>query len=550
MKRVIFLCLLVSVVFTCRAQLWTDAGKTVASDRMAQDNYGSSVSIDGNYAIVSACLKDHYVMGIDSPLANAGAAYILEKDANGNWIEVQKLVASDLDVQDIFGAAVCIQGNVAAISALWEDEDEDGLNRTVSAGSVYIFERDAGGIWNEVQKIVPSDRGISDYFGSAIAMDGNFMVIGVNGEGFKPSGGVHSKPNAGVAYIFERDAGGTWNEVQRIEAPERQYGDHFGSAADISGDYLIIGAFFEDEDEADTNTLIGSGSAYIFERNSSGTWILAQKIVASDRDIGDSFGSSVAMQGNTAVVGAYQEDDDMFGFHYLLNSGSAYVFERDGGGTWNQTQKLVASDREAADWFGGSITMDGDYLVIGASGDDGDISGGSATTNTGSAYVFKRNSSGDWNEIQKLLAPDRDGDEHLCFPRYSYQGVSISGNQLVASAIGEDRDESGDNPLTTAGAAYFFELSSGVTGVESDATMDVSTYPNPVKDQVVIEFGEALSGVHILVSNPIGNTILEKSMESGDRVVLDLSGPAAGLYLINITTDAGFDRSLKVVKSD
>ena len=144
---------------------------------------------------------------------------------------------------------------------------------------------------------------------------------------------------------------------------------------------------------------IESGSAYVFTRDSNGGWSQTKKLTADDGEAGDSFGYSVAVNGNTAVVGAYQDDreDDT-----TIDSGSAYVFTWDSdNNAWDDGEKLTAADGDALDYFGYSVAVDVDTVVVGAYGDDDN---GSAS---GSAYVFTRDFNGKWIQTKKLT--DEDG---------------------------------------------------------------------------------------------------------------------------------------------
>src|SRR5690606_23197417 len=150
-----------------------------------------------------------------------------------------------------------------------------------------------------------------------------------------------------------------------------------------------------------SNTLSSAGSAYIYYKNTTG-WTLQQKLVASDRGAGDYFGTVVAISGDYIVIGAYNEDEDASGSNTLSDAGSAYVFVRNGS-TWSQQQKLVTSDRNSGDYFGSSVAISGDYIVVGARLEDEDASGSNTLSNAGSAYVFIRSGS-TWSQQQKLVA--------------------------------------------------------------------------------------------------------------------------------------------------
>ena len=160
----------------------------------------------------------------------------------------------------------------------------------------------------------------------------------------------------GSAYVFVR-SGGVWSQQQKLEASDAAADDRFGFSVAISGETVVVGAPGDDGAAG-----IDQGSAYVFVR-SGGVWSQQQKLLASDAAADDDFGSSVAISGETVVVGA-PWDDDATGFY----QGSAYVFVRSGG-VWSQQQKLLASDAAGGDAFGFSVAISGETVVVGA--DDG-----------------------------------------------------------------------------------------------------------------------------------------------------------------------------------
>jgi len=165
-----------------------------------------------------------------------------------------------------------------------------------------------------------------------------------------------------VVSVYSQD----FTEKTKLVAPDRSPGDQFGNAVSISDNFAIIGAYFDGENVEGQNVGVNAGSAYIFERDESGNWNKGQKISGSDVTNGDNFGYSVAISGNYTIVGAYQEDHDAQGQNTAYNAGSAYFFERDSSGKWNQVQKIVASDRAVEDYFGFSVGISGNYAFVGA----------------------------------------------------------------------------------------------------------------------------------------------------------------------------------------
>ena len=215
---------------------------------------------------------------------------------------------------------------------------------------------------------------------------------------------------------------GVWSEQQKLTASDAVSGDVFGISVSIDGDTAVIGAWGDDDNGSN------SGSAYVYVR-SNGVWTEQQKLTASDGATGDRFGYSVSIDGDTAVIGARYDDDNG------SNSGSAYVYVRTNG-VWSELQKLTASDGAGDDQFGYSVSIDGDTAVIGARYDDDNGS------NSGSAYVYVR-SNGVWSELQKLTASDGAAEDQFGY------SVSIDGDTAVIGAYADD---------SSSGSAYVFPL--------------------------------------------------------------------------------------------
>ena len=252
----------------------------------------------------------------------------------------------------------------------------------------------------------------------------------------------------------------------KIVATDRQASDYFGYSVAISGNYAIVGAYYEDHDANEQNYKSDAGSAYIFELDTSGNWGQAQKIVALDRQKSDYFGYSVAISGNYAIVGAYNEGHDASGTStstdtdtdFKSSAGSAYIFERNTNGNWSQVQKIVASDRQIDDYFGYSVAISGNYAIVGAYGEDHNANEQIYKSKAGSAYIFE-NTNGNWSQKQKIVASDRQSGD-----RFGYS-VAISGNDVVVGAYREAHNTSGTSTsgtsehgyIVNAGSAYIFK---------------------------------------------------------------------------------------------
>jgi hypothetical protein len=378
----------------------TESNKLTASDAAPVHNFGYSVSISGDYAIIGALFANG-----NEP--NSGSAYVFVRSGT-TWIEQAKLTASDGATADAFGFSVSISGDYAIVGA--NSDDDNGTN----SGSAYIFVR-SGTTWTEQAKIIGSDAAASNNFGYSVSISGNYAIVGDYQDDVNAL-------NSGAAYIFVR-SGTTWTEQAKLTATDFAADDQFGFEVSISGDYAIIGAFQDDDDG------LNSGSAYIFVR--SGTmWIEQTKLTASDAAAVDYFGISVSISGNNAIVGAYLDDDGGSA------SGSAYIFVRSGT-MWTEQTKLTASDAAVDDNFGRSVCISGDNAIVGSFLND---DGGTAS---GSAYIFVRSGT-TWNEEAKLTSSDAAANDNFGW------SVSISGNYAI---VGAWKDDDGGS---ASGSAYMY----------------------------------------------------------------------------------------------
>jgi hypothetical protein len=522
------------------SQTWSETQKLVSTDRAAFDSFGISVSIDGNYAIIGAFQEDEDELG-GNTINNSGAAYIFEKNPSGNWLQGQKIVASDRSLSDSFGISVAINGDYLIVGSRYDDEDETGGNTLSNAGSAYIFERDINNVWIEKQKIVANDRGVNDLFGNSVSISDDSIVVG-SWQNNTDSNNSNFKQDAGAAYIFERDVNNIWNQTQKITSSHRGEDDLFGNSVSIDGNYLIVGAYREDEDLTETNNwLSNAGAAYVFLRDVSGSWSQTDKLIPSDRATDDLFGGGVAINGNSIVVSAVYEDEDVTGMNTINNSGSVYVYELNTSNVWVEKQKLVSSDRQANDLFGGAIAIHGDYIIIGTHYEDEDSSGLNTLESSGSAYLFERSISNVWIEKQKIAPNIRAS--------YDWFGssVAISGDHAIVGAFQEDEDESGNNLLNNSGSTYIFEYTPALGINDNNLKMDIIYYPNPTTGEVNIDLGVNYTDVQVTLVDVLGQKLQVKKYSSTQYLGLMINGEP-GLYFIELNKSGRKIATLKIIK--
>jgi hypothetical protein len=335
---------------------WKEQAKLTASDVAAGDNFGHSVAISRDTAIVGAPSDD-------DAGAWSGSAYIFVRRGR-RWEEQAKLTARDATVADAFGHSVAISRDTAIVGAPFDDDVGDG------SGSAYLFVR-RGETWTQQAKLAASDGVEDDRFGHSVAISDDFAIAGAP---FDDDAGAWS----GSVYTFMR-RGETWTQQAKLTASDAAKGDLFGISVSISRDFAIVGAPFDDDAGS------RSGSAYIFMRRRE-AWAQQAKVTASDAGKSDQFGTSVAIDVNRAIVGAYLYDGK------TQNSGSAYSFLRVDA-SWIERTKITprdaGEDNAAAigaqgDQFGYSVAISGDFAIAGARYDD-TLEGG---PDGGSAYMY------------------------------------------------------------------------------------------------------------------------------------------------------------------
>jgi PKD repeat protein len=354
---------------------WSQVAKLLPGDGSSGDFFGS-VSFDGNTAFIGSPKDDDN--GVDS-----GSVYVFT-NTSGTWVQNQKLVASDGAAGDWFGVSVSVCGDTALIGACFDDDNG------VDSGSAYIFTSD-GTTWTQQQKLLASDGTSYDKFGYSVALDENTALVGAEfisayvfiheEDGWSqqailtPSGGatydalgnpvaISNDTALFGTYVFTVTSG-NWSQQAHLIGSDTQPYDHFGWSGDLDGNTAVIGAPFDDD------VGVNSGTVFVFTRNGD-TWSQQAKLHAFDGYDSDLFGFSVSIDEDQVFVGAADKNG---------GRGAGYGFLRQGT-EWIEEGKATASDGAPSDYFGWSIDLKSDIVVIGAHYDD------DQGPDSGSAYVF------------------------------------------------------------------------------------------------------------------------------------------------------------------
>ncbi|MFN0205162.1 MAG: FG-GAP repeat protein [Planctomycetota bacterium] len=453
-----------------------------ASNVGAFDAFGWSVAVSGNTAVVGAYAEDSNATGVDGNQTNegaasSGAAYVFVRNGT-NWVQQAYLKASNTGAGDLFGYSVAVSGNTIIIGAFQEGSNATGVNGDGSnngmlgSGAAYVFIR-SGSTWSQQAYLKASNTGAGDSFGFSVAASGDTVAIGAYLEassafGVNGNQSSNSASGAGAVYVFVR-SGTTWSQQAYLKASNTGPTDQFGRSVSVSQDTVVVGAYQEDSSattingDQSNNSSPDAGAAYVFVRSGT-TWSQQAYLKASNTGANDQFGRSLSISGDTIVVGAYLEDSNAVGANGNQNdnsaadSGAAYVFVRVGS-VWSQHSYLKASNTEATDSFGYSVSVSGNIVVVAAvsftvsGGEDSDSTGvnGDQSNNNaegaGAVYVFQRIGA-TWSQQAYLKASNTEAHDNFGI------AVAVEGDVVV---VGAHREEVEPTTLDS-GAIYIFDL--------------------------------------------------------------------------------------------
>ena len=459
-----------------------------ASNTDASDLFGVSIAVAGDTVIVGAFREDSSATGVNGNQANnsadeSGAAYVFVRSGS-SWVQQAYLKASNTEEGDTFGSVVAISGNTIVVGAPAEASSTTGVNglqtdnSAPGSGAAYVFVR-SGSVWTQQAYLKASNTNMNDAFGFSVAVSGDTVVVGANIEasnavGVNGNQADNSALQAGAAYVFVR-SGNVWTQQAYLKASNTNTADNFGYAVSVSGETIVVGALQERSNATGVNgnqannSLLSAGAAYVFTRTGS-TWSQQAYLKASNTELRDQFGSSVAVSGDTALVGAIGEDSSAVGVNgnqtdnAASGAGAAYVFVRSGS-VWSQQAYLKASNSNANDTFGFALALDADTVVVGSPFEESNALGinGNQLDNSapgaGAAYVFGRSGTA-WKQRAYLKASNTDAGDAFA------GSVAVSGGTGLVGAAGEASTANGvggnqaSNAATFAGAAYAFGVPS------------------------------------------------------------------------------------------
>lgn len=496
----------------CFAQTYSFDTRLTAFDKSPADTYGTEVDLHETLMIVGAPND-----GVSSS-TSGGSAYIYEQ-SGGTWSFVTKIRSNDSSINENFGAAVAISNDFAVIG----DPGEAGQ------GAAYIFEK-SGSMWTQIAKLTATVPSSDDLFGDDVEIDGNWIFIGAPKEE-EDAAESNNVPWAGSVFVYQYD-GTDWGfdhkmlPTDRLEAEASN--QQFGHALAADGGRLIVSAY-QRFDSMTSNV----GAVYFFEEM-DGSWTENVMMRPSDGTTGDFFGWDVDLKGSTAVVGALNHDYDLAGSGFKGESGAAYYMTYSGS-TWLAGGKLVWSDRDNGDFFGSSVavTPDEQTIIVGMYEDntrlefDGEVYNKSEC---GAAVVFTKAMGGTFEEQERITpsikaTQDRFGNS-----------MAASNTSLVIAAYQDDIETFPNEGLCNLdsiadnGAVDVFSLET-MTGLSDlDPSLTISIYPNPASDYLKISASKTVESVDILSLD--GRMVRSNISPTLDHI--DTSDLIPGVYFLRV----------------
>ena len=472
-----------------------------ASNSDAGDAFGAAVAVSGDTVVVGANAEDSAATSVDGDqtdnhASGAGAAYVFQR-VGATWVQQAYLKASNADAGDAFGTAVAISGDTIVVGAYLEDGGSvgsPGSNSASASGAAYVFVRQ-GTSWSQQAYLKASNVGVNDYFGAAVAISGDTIVVGApledsNSQVINGNQNNESAPGAGAAYVFVRN-GTSWTQQAYLKAANAGANDVFGASVAASDGTVIVGAYLEASSatgingNGDDDLAANSGAVYVFVREGA-VWKQQAYLKASNTGQGDFFGNAVALAGNTAIVGAVGEDSNGAGpfgnpnDNSSADAGAAYIFVRTGA-AWKQEAYLKAPNVGGSDHFGYAVALSGNVAAVGANGEDSSATGAQgeqaddSALDSGAVYVFSRVGTA-WSVDYYLKAANTGAGD-------TFGGaVGLSGTILAVGAPAEDASGRGVNPSASdnnaldSGAVYLWDNLATVPSTLRDPTFADSQF--------------------------------------------------------------------------
>ncbi len=501
--------------------------KLLAPDGELNDRFGWAVDVQGD-VLVGGDIFDN-----TDPLLSTGAAYIFRKDSNGNFNFEQKLKAPFLSASDNYAREVKINGDFIAIGATRYKfaNSSNGFPIVDSAGAVFLYKHNPStNLWDLVNQIFAPTRVSNRLFGQRIIITNTQLFITEIEHRYTS----FNASRAGKIHVYDYDSNGNVTYNQGIDNPEPTTNDFFGAEIALSGNTLAAGTYGERLDENGTNPLNSAGAVYVFEKDGTGIYNFQQKIVPNTRVMFSSFGGGLDLNNDTLVVGAVNENRVQPGTTNTADCGIAYVFKKNGT-TWSQTTFIEPPSIEFNAEYGSSINLDGNTVFISYEG--GKVTFNSTTGLSGLVDQITLDNTGQVTDRFVIAPPFPDSTSE-----FGYM-TSWDGNQLAVGAYADSGDIDGNSLNESPGAVYVYNFDTNLsTNAFSSAALKIS---NPVEEKITVFSLKKDSNYHIYDLN--GQLIMQGKLALSNPTI-DISWVTNGVYILSINIGDSY-QNFKIIKT-
>ncbi len=490
-------------------------------------HHDAEISLNGSPAISGDTLA----------VASSNEEVIVYRRSGITWEREAVITAPNAENQDSFGEVIAISGDLLAIGAPEEDSNATNIsyvassdNSFTNSGAVYIYTRNTEDEWEFETYIKPLHNRTYLNFGKAIALSGNFLAVGIPGEGSSqttitngttaPSDDTNYASGATYVYIRSPESG-DWEMSAFVKASNNDELDNFGNQVALSGKTLVVSTTREKsnqititngETSSPNNSLSNAGAAYVYVHNEMEGWKQEAYIKSGNNESYDYFGTTISVDGDTIAVGAPGEDsientitngDTVAVDNTAWSSGAVYVYKRNGG-AWAQEAYIKPSNNQVSEWgmeFGNSVSLNGNFLAVGAPGEasiQNFITNGSVASldqsslGSGAVYIYRRNGH-EWEQSAYIKASNNDG---LPIAGGDYRGdnfgseVYFRGDTLAVYAPGEGNGYTGiingptsstDNSNLFSGAVFVYRNNQYLFDVRE-------IFPEPSEQEITLKW--------------------------------------------------------------
>jgi len=494
---------------------WSQTKKVAAADRFPSSTFGRNVSISNNYAVVSS--------DVSSLSLFSSGGYYLYEFKNGTWQFNRRLIWSNKKYR-LGARGVEIKDSLMIVIGV-KSVCVDSTGAQVSFCAAYFVYRLRNGVWIEDGVLELPPLGI--FSDASVSISGNYAFVGCFRQDVVDGEFGNTAREAGIVYVYHY-SNGSWNFHSSLHASNPANGAWFGRDISVDGTMAVIGAPRKDL-VTSKDIYDEAGAAYAFELE-NGFWVEKAKFQPTDLNEGSNFGESVSMSNNIILIGAPFNSPTING-SVRISAGAAFLYVRTGG-TWQFLQKITASDWEPNATFGWSVSVHNNAAIVSAANADTDTNGLNPMAYAGAAYIFL-NYNGTWAEQSKIVAQDRDVED------FFGSDVAISNNKALVGAYLDDEDAAGQDTMTYAGSAYFFEGPAYVDINENiESPHQISLYPNPANETATLEYGNTFSGTGTIQLLDVQGRILYQEkivfQNANGKTLLNIAHLPGGIYFVKL----------------